>query len=103
MHKLNDEQPRIISERHNMPKNGPASERVPKKLIGLRLHLLSQRRQIQADRTRVRDASLACIQALDVMEDSRPLTAFEACERKKRREVVAELDLRVEMDWRQRS
>ena len=51
----------------------------------------------------MRDANLACIQALDDMEDSRPLTAVEAYEQKKSREDVAEVDLRVEMDWRQRS
>ena len=82
---------------------GLASERVPKKLIGLHLHLLSIRRQIRADRTRAHDASLACIQALDIMEDSRPLTAVEAYEPKKSREDVAEVDRMVEMDWWQRS
>ena len=51
----------------------------------------------------MRDASLACIQALDDMEDSRPLTDVEACEQKKSREDVAEVDLMVEIDWQQRS
>ena len=37
------------------------------------------------------------------MEDSRPLTAFEACDRKKCCEAVAEANIRFEMDWRQRS
>ena len=78
---------------------GLASERVSKKVTRLCLHLLSQRQQIRADRTRVRDASLVRIQALDVMEDSRLLTAFEAREQKKNRKDVAEVDLRVEMDW----
>ena len=80
-----------------------ASERVPQKLADHRLHLLSQRRQIWADRTRARDTSLARIKALDVMEDSRPLTAVEACERKKCREGVAEADLKFEMDLQQQS
>ena len=82
---------------------GPASERVPQKLTSLRLHLISLRRQIRADQTRVRDAGLAGIQDLDVIEDSWPLKAFETCERKKCREDVVEADLRFEMDWRQRS
>ena len=82
---------------------GPALERVPKKVTGLRLHLLSQRQQIRSDRTRARDTSLVRIQALDDMEDSRPLMAVEASEWKKSREDVAEVDPRVEMDWRQRS
>ena len=82
---------------------GPALERVTKKLTRLCQHLVSQRQQIRADRTRVRDASLARILALDVMEDSRPLTTSEARERKKNREDVVEVDLRVEMDWWQRS
>ena len=73
------------------------------KLTGLRLHLLSQRRQIWADPTKARDAGLACIQALDVMEDSRPLTAVQACERMTCCEDVAEADLKFKMDWRQRS
>ena len=80
---------------------GPASERLPQKLTGLRLHLLAQRHHIPADRTRARDAGLARIQALDIMEDSRPLTAFEACERKKCCEDVAEADITFEMGWRQ--
>ena len=82
---------------------GPASERVPRKLTSLCLHLISLRQQIRANRTRVRDAGLARIQDLDVKEDSRPLTAFETCERKKCREDVAEVDLRFEMEWRHRS
>ena len=80
-----------------------ALERVPQKLTSLRLHLLAQRLQIHASRTRACDAGLARIQALYVMEDSRPLTAFEACKRKKCREDAAEGDIRFEMDWRQRS
>ena len=80
-----------------------ASERLPQKLMNLCLHLLAQRRQIWADQTKARDASLARIHALDVMEDSRPLTAFEACEQKKCREDEAEVYIKFEMDWRQRS
>ena len=72
-------------------------------LTSLCLHLLSQRQHIRADRTRARDASLACVQAIDDMEDSRLQTVVEASEQKKSREDVAEVDLRVEMDWRQRS
>ena len=37
------------------------------------------------------------------MEDSRPLTAFEACERKKCRQDVAEAEIRFEMNWQQQS
>ena len=37
------------------------------------------------------------------MEDLRPLTTEETRERKTCREEVAEADLRIEMDWRQRS
>ena len=51
----------------------------------------------------MRDAGLARIQDLDIIDDSRPLKAFETCERKKCREDVAEADLRFEMDWMQRS
>ena len=76
-----------------------ASEWVPQKLTRLCLLILSQRRQIRANQTKSRDAGLARIQALDVMEDSLPRTAFEACGRKKCREDVAEADLRFEMDW----
>ena len=37
------------------------------------------------------------------MEELRPLTIEESMERKTCREEVAEADLRIEMDWRQRS
>ena len=37
------------------------------------------------------------------MEDTRPLSAEEHAARKECRNVVAEADLKIEMDWRQRS
>ena len=80
---------------------GAASERLTKKLTGLRLHLLSRRRQIREERTRVHDAALARVQELDKIEDNRSLMTNESHERKSCREAVATADLRVEMDWRQ--
>ena len=52
---------------------------------------------------RNRDTALSRIQVLDAMEDVRPLTAKEIREQKTRRDEVAEADIRIEMDWRQRS
>ena len=46
---------------------------------------------------------MACIHALDEMEDSGPLRQSEAQERRTCRDEVTEVDLRYEMDWRQRS
>ena len=77
---------------------GAASERLTKKLTGLRLYLISSRRQIREERTRVRDAALAHVQDLDKIEDNRSLTTNESHERKSYREAVAAADLRVEMD-----
>ena len=69
----------------------------------LRLYLISRRRQIREERTRARDAALACVQDLDKIEDNRSLTINESHERKNCQEAVAAADLRMEMDWRQRS
>ena len=46
---------------------------------------------------------MARVQDLDEIEDNRSLTIDESHERKNCREEVAAADLRVEMDWRQRS
>ena len=46
---------------------------------------------------------LSAIQELDTLEDTRPLSAGEHAERKELRNAVAETDLKIEMDWRQRS
>ena len=59
---------------------GAASERLNKKLTGLRLYLLSRRRQIREERTRVRDAALARVQDLDKIEDNRSLMTNESHE-----------------------
>ena len=80
---------------------GAASERLTKKLTGLRLYLISRRRQIREEQTRVRDAALASVQELDKIEDNQSLTTNESHERKSNREAVAAADFRVEMDWRQ--
>ena len=87
----------------NQPALGAASERLTKKLTGLRLYLISRQRQIREELTRARDAALARVHNLDGIEDNRPLTFDEFHERKVCREEVAAADLRVEMDWRQRS
>ena len=72
-------------------------------MTGLRLYLISRRRQIREERTHARDAALARVQDLDGVEDNRSLTIDESHERKVCREEVAAADLREEMDWRQRS
>ena len=72
------------------------------KLRDFRQHLLELQRKIRRKRTGLRDTALACIQDLDEMEDSRPLTEIEAQERRSRRAEVAEVHLKYEMDWRQR-
>ena len=72
-------------------------------LKDLRQHLFARRRQIRTARTQSRDAALDRIQALDAVEDTRPLTLDESKERKAYRGEVAEMDLHIEMDWRQRS
>ena len=73
------------------------------KLKDLRHHLFAWQQQIRIARTQSRDVALARIRALDAVEDSRPLTLDEVKERKAYRVKVAEVDLRIEMDWRQRS
>ena len=81
---------------------GAASERLTKKYMRLCWYLLSRRRQIREERTRVRDAALARVQDLEKIEDNRSLTTNESHERKSCREAVAATDLRVEMDRRHR-
>ena len=82
---------------------GSASDQLSTKLKDLRYHLFARQRQILTARTQSRDVALTRIQALDVVEDSRPLTLDEVKEQKAYRGEVAEVDLRIEMDWRQRS
>ena len=82
---------------------GSATTRLAKKLLHVRHYLFEIRRQLRSDRTRCRDAALTCIQELDAKEDTHPLELGEIQERKIRLAEVAEVDLRVEMDWRQRS
>ena len=82
---------------------GSISDQLSTKLKDLRHHLFARRRQIRTACTQSRDAALARIQALDAVEDTRPLTLDESKERKAYRGEVAEMDLRIEMDWRQRS
>ena len=73
------------------------------KLSGLRHHLIGWWRRIREDRTRTRDGALGVIQEQDTLEDTRPLSAEEHAARKELRNEVAEADLEIEMDWRQRS
>ena len=82
---------------------GSATVRLAEKLLHFRHHLFELRRQLRSDRTRCRDAALIRVQELDAKEDTHPLEPGEIQERKIRRDEVAEVDLRVEMDWRQRS
>ena len=77
---------------------GSASNQLITKLKDFRHHLFNLRRQIRTARTRTRDTAFTRIQTLDAMEDVRPLTTDEIRERKTRRDEVAELDLRIEMD-----
>ena len=79
------------------------SAQVATMLRDFRRHLLELRRKIRGERTGQRDAALARIQDLDEMEDSWPLTEVEAQERRVCRDEVATVDLKYEMDWRQRS
>ena len=72
---------------------GSAMARLAKKLLQFRHHLFELRRQLRSDRTRCRDATLACIQELDAKEDTHPLEPGEIQERKIRRDKVAEVDL----------
>ena len=82
---------------------GPASDKLVTKLKDLRHHLFDLRRQIRAAQIEARDAALTRVRVLDRVEDSRPLTVDEERERKACQHKVAEVDLRIEMDWRQRS
>ena len=77
--------------------------RLAEKLLHFRHHLFELRRQLRSDRTRCRDAALIHIQELDAKEDNHPLEPGEIQERKIRRDEVAEVDLQVEIDWRERS
>ena len=81
---------------------GTAAARLAKKLLQLRHHLFELRRQIRSDHTSSLDAALARIQELNAMEDTRPLEPGEVQERRICRDEVAELDMRLEMDWCQR-
>ena len=81
---------------------GSASDRLITKLKDFRHHLFNLRRQIWTAQTRNRDTALARVQTLAAIEDLRPLTAEETRGRKMSRDEVAEVDLRIEMDWRQR-
>ena len=80
---------------------GPASDQLVTKLKDLCHHLFDLRRQIRAARTQARDAALTRVRSLDAVEDSRPLSADEDRERKVCQHKVAEVDLRIEMDWGQ--
>ena len=82
---------------------GPATNTLVTKLKDLCHHLFDLRRQIRAARTQARDVALTRVGVLDVVEDSRPLTADEKRERKVCQHKVAEVDLRIELDWRHRS
>ena len=93
----------VVEWWHSHPNFGSASDRLITKLKDLRYHLFNLRRQIRTTRTQNRDTALARIQTLDALEEQRSLTTEEARERKTSREEVAEADLRIEMDWRQRS
>ena len=82
---------------------GLTADQLVTKLKDLRHHLFDMRRQIRATRTQARDAALMRVRLLDEAEDLRPLSADENRERKMSQRKVAEVDYRIEMDWRQRS
>ena len=82
---------------------GAALEQLGIKLKDLRHHLFDRRLKIRSERTQSRDAALARVQALDAIEDSRPLLLEELIERKACRATVAEADLRIELDRWQRT
>ena len=82
---------------------GGSSEQLCTKLKDLRHHLLARRWQIRSKQTQTRDIALAHVQALDDIEDSMPLLLEEAKEWKACRDAVTDMDLRIEMDWHQRS
>ena len=85
------------------PARGSASARLVTKLSRLRRHLIERQRRICEDGMRTRDDALSAIQELDVLEDTRPLSTEEHEGCKKLWDGVAEADLKIEMDWRQRS
>ena len=85
------------------PTFGSALDKLTAKLRELRHHLLDIRRQLRTSRSQDRETAIARVLALDVIEDSRPLKAEEVQERKACQNKVVEVDLRIEMDWRQRS
>ena len=83
--------------------SGPTSPQLAMKLQKLRQYLFEARRQIRTDRNWRRDAALDHIQTMDAMEDTCSLTPGELQARRSTRDEVVELDLRQEIDWRQRS
>ena len=85
----------------NIP--GSTSARLATKLLKLRHHVFMTRRQIRMDCTRCQDEALSRIQILDILEGSYLLESEELMEHRSHRDMVAELDLRQEIDWRQRS
>ena len=82
---------------------GQTTDQLAIKLKDLRYHLFDLRRQFQVARTQARDAALMRVRCLDAAEDLCPLSAEEDRERKVSQRKVAEVDYRIEMDWRQRS
>ena len=82
---------------------GTASDKLATKLKDLRHHFFELRQQIRTARTQARETALARVQELDAVEDMRRLMFVEEKEWKKSRDVVAEADLGIELDWRQRS
>ena len=83
--------------------SGPTASRLATKLLKLRHYLFETRRQIRIDRNQRRDAALNHIQTMDALEDIRSLGPGEIQTRRAARDEVTELDLRHEIDWRQRS
>lgn len=73
------------------------------KLAVLRSSLLGARKKIRADRARRRDTALRCLQTLDRLEGSRPLSSEEAAQRRAHRNIITAEDMKTEMDWRLRS
>ena len=82
---------------------GQTADQLAIKLKDLRHHLFDLRRHIQVARTLARDAALMRVRCLDAAEDVSPLSTEEDMERKMCQRKVAEVDYRIEMDWRQRS
>ena len=82
---------------------GSTSARLVNKLLKLRHHVFKTQRQIRMDRTRRWDEALSHIQSLDILKGSRPLESKELMKCRSHRDMVAELDLPREIDWRRRS